>query len=221
MPWRGRSPTPGRRRLQTPATPGLQPWPCACQTACRMHLRTPSSVRSARPRCASSHGTAYCASMFSQPPPLRTSVTSTSSRSHWSTWTIGVPGPRLSPELRPVIESTELGRSLPRRVASATAAEICLAHRGLVGPPGHPQLEGRHPGVLADGSLAGGGLIDVLGDDGQRLRRPGPGGFHRPRPPNRRAHIGWKVRGRRDDEPEDALLEAREHARPPYGNSIL
>src|SRR5439155_24013497 len=38
---------------------------------------------------------------------------------------IGVPGPRLSPEFFPVIESTEFGRSLPRRVASATASRIC------------------------------------------------------------------------------------------------
>src|ERR1041384_7710713 len=38
---------------------------------------------------------------------------------------IGVPGPRLSPEFWPVIESTEFGRSLPRRVASATASRIC------------------------------------------------------------------------------------------------
>ncbi len=37
---------------------------------------------------------------------------------------IGVPGPRLSPEFFPVIESTELGRSLPRRVASAMASRI-------------------------------------------------------------------------------------------------
>ena len=38
---------------------------------------------------------------------------------------IGVPGPRLLPEFSPVIESTELGRSFPRRVASATASRIC------------------------------------------------------------------------------------------------
>ena len=35
-----------------------------------------------------------------------------------------MPGPRLSPEFSPVIESTEFGRSLPRRVASATASRI-------------------------------------------------------------------------------------------------
>ncbi len=38
---------------------------------------------------------------------------------------MGVPGPRLSPEFLPVIESTEFGRSLPRLVASATASRIC------------------------------------------------------------------------------------------------
>ena len=38
---------------------------------------------------------------------------------------MGVPGPRLSPEFAPVIESTELGRSFPRFVASAMAARIC------------------------------------------------------------------------------------------------
>ena len=36
----------------------------------------------------------------------------------------GVPGPRLSPEFVPVIESTELGRSLPRFVASEMASRI-------------------------------------------------------------------------------------------------
>jgi hypothetical protein len=87
-----------------------------------MHFRTPSSDRSARPRFGSSAGSEYCAFMFSQPPPLRISFTSISSSfSHCSKWMIGVPGPRLLPEFSPVIESTDLGRSLPRRVASATA----------------------------------------------------------------------------------------------------
>ena len=36
-----------------------------------------------------------------------------------------MPGPRLLPVFSPVSESTEFGRSLPRRVASATAALIC------------------------------------------------------------------------------------------------
>ena len=158
---------------QTPTAPGLQPLPCAFHTACRMHLRTPSSVRSARPRCGSSTGSAYCALVFSQPPPLRISLISISSRSHWSKWMIGVPGPRLSPEFLPVIESTELGRSLPRRVASATASRICCAHPDLVGADRHVDLEGRHAGVLADRAFVVDGEVDVLGDDRQRLRRAG------------------------------------------------
>ena len=62
--------------MQTPTAPGAQPLPCACQTACRMHFRTPSSVRSARPRCGSSTGSEYCAFVFSQPPPFRISLIS-------------------------------------------------------------------------------------------------------------------------------------------------
>jgi len=58
------------------------------------------------------------------------SLTSISSSfSHCSKWTIGMPGPTLSPEFAPVIESTELGRSLPRRVASATASRIDCSSR--------------------------------------------------------------------------------------------
>ncbi len=65
--------------------------------------------------------------MFSQPPPLSTSFTSISSSfSHCSKCMMGVPGPRLLPEFSPVSESTELGRSLPRLVASATASRICF-----------------------------------------------------------------------------------------------
>ena len=63
--------------------------------------------------------------MFSQPPPFSRSLISISSCSHCSKWTIGVPGPRLSPEFVPVIESTEFGRSTPRRVASTIASRIC------------------------------------------------------------------------------------------------
>ena len=50
---------------------------------------------------------------------------------------IGVPGPRLSPEFLPVMESTELGRSLPRRVASAIGFANLLAHPDLIGAHGH------------------------------------------------------------------------------------
>src|ERR671919_419789 len=49
---------------------------------------------------------------------------------------IGVPGPRLLPEFFPVIESTEFGRSLPRRVASATASPICCRIQIWLAPTG-------------------------------------------------------------------------------------
>ena len=64
--------------------------------------------------------------MFSQPPPLRISFTSTSSSSHCSKWITGVSVPRLLPLFLPVMESTEFGRSLPSRVASATASWMAL-----------------------------------------------------------------------------------------------
>ncbi len=74
--------------------------------------------------------------MFSQPPPFRISFTSIASRSHCSKWMIGVPGPRLLPEFSPVIESTELGRSLPSFVASAMAALICCVIQIWFAPTG-------------------------------------------------------------------------------------
>ena len=64
--------------------------------------------------------------MFSQPPPFSTSLISISSSSHCSKWITGVSVPRLLPLFLPVMESTELGRSLPNRVASATASSIAL-----------------------------------------------------------------------------------------------
>ena len=48
----------------------------------------------------------------------------------------GVSSPRLLPLFFPVIESTELGRSLPRRVASATASTIALRMRIWLTPTG-------------------------------------------------------------------------------------
>ena len=49
---------------------------------------------------------------------------------------MGVPGPRLLPEFSPVIESTEFERSLPRRVASATASRICFRIQIWLAPTG-------------------------------------------------------------------------------------
>ncbi len=48
----------------------------------------------------------------------------------------GVPGPRLFPEFFPVIESTEFGRSFPRRVASAMASRIWRVIQAWSAPSG-------------------------------------------------------------------------------------
>ena len=160
--------------MQTPIAPGAQPLPCACHTAWRMHLRTPSIDRSARPRCGSSAGSEYCEFMFSQPPPLRISFTSISSSfSHCSKWMIGVPGPE-------VVAGVLAGQRIHRVRAQLAApgglgdrrADLLL-HHDLVGAHRRLDLEGGHAGVLADGALAFRGLVDVLRDDGQRLRGTG------------------------------------------------
>src|SRR2546421_4631060 len=67
--------------MHTPTAPGAHPCPWACHTACRMHLRTPSRLRSARPRWSRLQGTEYWMFLFSQPPPFRISLISMSSRS--------------------------------------------------------------------------------------------------------------------------------------------
>ena len=71
-----------------------------------------------------------------------------------------MPGPRLSPELAPVIESTELGRSLPRLVASATArrtsflSSIWLVPTGvLISKVGMPVSWQMAPSPLAARSM--------------------------------------------------------------------
>ena len=75
--------------------------------------------------------------LFSQPPPFRSRRTSISSEFlHCWTWTVGVPGPRLSPLFVPVRESTEFGRSLPRFVASAIALWIADSMRIWSAPTG-------------------------------------------------------------------------------------
>ena len=74
--------------------------------------------------------------LFSQPPPLRISLTSMSSFSHCSKCTTGVSSPRLLPLFFPVRESTEFGRSLPSRVASATASKIAFLMRIWFTPTG-------------------------------------------------------------------------------------
>jgi hypothetical protein len=86
-----------------------------------------------------------------------------------------------------------------------------LLHHDLVGPDRRLDLEGRHAGVLADGTLAFGGLVDVLGDDGQRLSRLGAGLFARHRHLHGGAHVRRQVRGRLDDELHHAVEELRKH----------
>ncbi len=52
-----------------------------------------------------------------------------------------------------------------------------LTHPDLIGAERDLDLEGRHAGVLANGAFAIGGEIDVLRDDGQRLRCSRRGGL--------------------------------------------
>src|SRR5947208_181747 len=78
--------------------------------------------------------------LFSQPPPFSTSLISISSASHCSKWMTGVSSPRLLPLFFPVIESTEFGRSLPRRVASATASRISAATCSAWDMASHQQI---------------------------------------------------------------------------------
>ena len=118
---------------------------------------------------------------------------------------IGVPGPRLSPEFLPVIESTEFGRSLPRRVGDGFPD--LLAHPDLVCADRRLHLEGRHAGVLADRAFAVGRQIDVLRDDRQRLRRSGSRRLGDERVLHRRAHVGRQVGRGLHDELQDAFEE--------------
>ena len=163
--------------MQTPTAPGAHPLPCAFQTACRMHLRTPSSDaigaaemrQLGRQRVLRVHVLA-AAALQNQ---LHLDLVAFS---HCSKWMIGVPGPRLLPEFSPVIESTEFGRSLPRRGRFGDRLADLLLHHDLIGADRRLDLEGRHAGVLADRAFAVGGQVDVLRDDRQRLRRLRAGG---------------------------------------------
>lgn len=106
---------------------------------------------------------------------------------------IGVPGPRGSPELTPVIESTEFGRSLPRRVASATAARILARIQIWFAATGVFTSNGRHSGVLTNGTFVVDGQIDVLRTDGERLRRTRSVGLGVERGFHRGPHVGRQI----------------------------
>ena len=138
--------------------------------------------------------------MFSQPPPLRISFTSMSSRSHCSKWMIGVPGPRLLPLFSPVSESTEFGPQLAALGGFRDCVLDLLLDPDLVHADRGLDLEGRHAGVLTDRAFALGGLVDVLADDGERLRRARPFGLLVHRQPHRGADIRRQVGRGLDDE---------------------
>ena len=145
--------------------------------------------------------------LFSQPPPLRISLTSMSSCSHCSKWMTGVSSPRLSPLFFPVSESTEFGRSLPRRVASATAARIAFLHLDLIHAHRSVHDEGGHAGVLADGAFVLGGHVDIATDDVQRLRGLRARRFASGGRAHRRAHVGRQIGGGLGDQFEEAAGE--------------
>ena len=84
-----------------------------------------------------------------------------------------MPGPRLLPEFSPVRESTEFGRSLPRLVASATAALICCFIQIWLAPTGVLISKVGMPVSWQMAPSPSRRLVDVLADDGQRLRGAG------------------------------------------------
>ncbi len=98
---------------------------------------------------------------------------------------------------------TEL--AAPRRFGNRLAN--LLAHPDLIGADGHFDLERRHAGVLADGALAIRGEIDVLRDDGQRLRRARAFGFDAASRFHGRPHVWRKVGRRSNDELQHAVEE--------------
>ena len=149
--------------------------------------------------------------MFSQPPPLSSSFTSMSSRSHCSKCSTGVPGPRLLPLFSPVSESTEFGRSLPRLVASAIASLICCFIQIWFVPTGVLTSNVGMPVSWQIAPSTVGGLIDVLPDDGQRLLRPRALVFLVQRVPHGRAHVGRQVGGGLDDQRHHRVEEAGKH----------
>jgi len=84
-------------------------------------------------------------------------------------------------------------------------------HPDLVGTDRHLDLERRHAGVLADGPLAAGGLIDVLRDDRQRLPGTRGGRLGLQRQAHGLAHVGRQIgRGARD-QLDHAVEERRKH----------
>ena len=176
-----------------------------------MHLRTPSSVRSARPRFGSSAGSEV----------LNVHVLAAAALQEEFHFDL---------VLLPLIEVDDrragaevVPRVLPGdridRVRSQFA-ELCRpgnrladlrAHPDLIGSTRDVHFERRHAGVLANRAFDVRGLVDVLGDDGERPRRPAGRRFGCHRAFHRRAHVGRKVGRRPDDQVEHAVQEPWEH----------
>jgi hypothetical protein len=76
-----------------------------------------------------------------------------------------VPGPTLSPEFSPVIESTEFGPQLPASRGFGNRLANLFPHHDLIRTDRRLHLEGGHAGVLADGAFVFDGEVDVFRDD--------------------------------------------------------
>ena len=114
---------------------------------------------------------------------------------------------------RPEIVARVLSRDRINGVRPKFAAPRCfsnrfanlLAHPDLIRAERRFDLAGRHPGVLADRAFAIRGKIDVLRDDGQRLRRPRVGRLGVKRRLHRGADVGRQIGRRADDELKHAV----------------
>ena len=97
----------------------------------------------------------------------------------------------------------------PRRFGDRLAD--LLPHPDLVRADRGLHLEGRHAGVLTDGSFVIHREVDVLRDDRQRLRCARPGRLGVERHLHRGAHVWRQIRRRTDDELEDTVEEGWQH----------
>ena len=159
--------------------------------------------------------------LFSQPPPLRISLTSISSSSHCSKWITGVSSPRLSPLFLPVSESTEFGRSLPRRVASATASRIAFLIAIWFTPTGVCTTNVGMPvsWQIGPSSSAAISMLDRMMSSACEDCVPGVSVVGRDR--HRGAHVGRKVGGGLGDQFQQAVVRNSIVMRPKFYSNGL
>ena len=138
-------------------------------------MRTPSSVRSARPRWSSSQGNAYWALVFSHPPALQ-------QEPHLDLVTLPLLEVHDRCARSEVIARIFAGDGIDRVGTEFAATSRLddrvpnpLPHFNLIDTNRRSDLECRHAGVLADRPFVLGGLVDIKSDDLQRLRRAGFG----------------------------------------------